>query len=114
MKSTREKMSDWREMKLKRHSLQRTDKGAHFRAINDQFDNYLSDSGFKSNCYQEKRKSNEKLSTHKIEVPHMLSFVGGSFTVQLYKNAVILNNIFASWGLKKILCVKFSFLFFLL
>lgn len=97
-------MSDWREMKSKRQSLRRTDKSAHFRAINDQFDNYLSDSGFKSNCYQDKRKSNEKLSTQKIEVPHMLSFVGGAFTVQLYKNAVNLNNIFTSLGLKKIVC----------
>lgn len=80
-------------IKLKRQSLQRTDKATHFRAMNDQFDNHLSDSGFKSNCYQDKRKPHEKLSTHKIEVSHMLSFVGGAFTVQLYKNGVNFSNL---------------------
>lgn len=58
------------------------------RPVIDQFDNHLSDSGFKSNCYQDKRKSNEKLGKRKMEIPHMLSFVGGAFTVQLYKNVV--------------------------
>lgn len=103
-------MNNWPEMKSKRQSLQRTDKSAHFRAINDQFDNYLSDSGFKSNCYQDKRKSNEKLGTQKIEVPHMLSFVGGAFTVQLYKNAVNLKEKNASLNLKEISC-NFFFCF---
>lgn len=54
----------------------------------DQFDNHLSDSGFKSNFYPDKRKSTDKLSTPKIEIPYMLSFVGGAFTVQLYKSSV--------------------------
>lgn len=54
----------------------------------DQFDNHLSDSGFKSNCYPDKRKSSEKSSSPKIEIPQMMSFVGGAFTVQLYKSAV--------------------------
>lgn len=62
--------------------------GPNFRSTIDQFDNHLSDSGFKSNFYPDKRKSTEKLSTSKIEIPHMLSFVGGAFTVQLYKSAV--------------------------
>ncbi|XP_031633200.1 vacuolar protein sorting-associated protein 13B isoform X2 [Contarinia nasturtii] len=73
---------------------QRMDKcTTHFRTINDQFDNHLSDSGFKSNCYHDKRKSNEKLSTQKIDIPHMLSFVGGAFTVQLYNKIVQHQNI---------------------
>lgn len=62
--------------------------GLNFRTTIDQFDNHLSDSGFKSNFYPDKRKSTEKLSTQKIEIPHMVSFVGGAFTVQLYKSAV--------------------------
>lgn len=65
----------------------------HFRTINDQFDNHLSDSGFKSNCYQDKRKSIEKLSTQKIDIPHMVSFVGGAFTVQLYNKIAQVQNI---------------------
>lgn len=62
--------------------------GHNYRTTIDQFDNHLSDSGFKSNFYPDKRKSTDKLSTPKIEVPHMLSFVGGAFTVQLHKSAV--------------------------
>lgn len=76
-------------MRAKKRSLQASEKaGPHFRPMIDQFDNHLSDSGFKSNCYQEKRKSSEKLGANKMEIPHMLSFVGGAFTVQLYKSAV--------------------------
>lgn len=78
----------------KKQPIQRNEK-SHFRSMADQFDNHQSDSGFKSNYYQDKRKSNEKLNTPKVEVPHMLSFVGGAFTVQLYKNAVRVSILFA-------------------
>lgn len=77
------------ESETRKQSIPAHDKVGTFRPAIDQFDNHLSDSGFKSNCYPDKRKSNEKLGKRKIEVPHMLSFVGGAFTVQLYKNAVV-------------------------
>lgn len=82
-------VSETSESETRKQSMQVHDKVITFRPAIDQFDNHLSDSGFKSNCYPDKRKSNEKLGKRKIEVPHMLSFVGGAFTVQLYKNAVI-------------------------
>lgn len=66
--------------------------GSHFRPMVDQFDNHLSDSGFKSNFYPDKRKSSEKSNSPKIEIPQMISFVGGGFTVQLYKSAVCYHN----------------------
>lgn len=82
-------MAEISESTAKKQLMQMNDKaGVNFRSAIDQFDNHLSDSGFKSNCYPDKRKSNEKLSKRKMDVPHMLSFVGGAFTVQLYKNAV--------------------------
>lgn len=82
-------MTEKQELTTKRLSLRKSKTGSnHSRVTSDQFDNHLSDSGFKSNCYQDKRKSNEKLCAQKMEVPHMLSFVGGSFTVQLYKKEV--------------------------
>lgn len=80
-------MSETLETKSRRQTLLGQEKtNAHFRAINEQFENHLSDSGFKSNCYPDKRKSIEKLGTYKIDVPQMMSFVGGAFIVQLYKN----------------------------
>lgn len=85
--SNRKSMTGTSQTCPKKPSTHRNEK-SHFRSMADQFDNHQSDSGFKSNYYQDKRKSSEKLNTHKVEVPHMLSFVGGAFTVQLYKNAV--------------------------
>lgn len=58
----------------------------HMRSFTDQFDNHLSDSGFKSNCQQDKMKANEKPNNQKREIPYVLSFVGGFFTLKLYKN----------------------------
>lgn len=62
---------------------------ANVRVFTDQFDNnYLSDSGFKSNCYQEKIKMSEKPNDQKKEVPYIYSFIGGHFSMRLYKNSV--------------------------
>lgn len=80
------KASNLKAKKQKSHTNEKC--GQKHRAMTDQFDNHLSDSGFKSNFYPDKRKSTEKLTTQKVEVPHTLSFVGGAFTVQLYKCAV--------------------------
>lgn len=54
----------------------------------DQFDNHLSDSGFKSHCHQDRLRANEKSDVQKNEVPYVWSFIGGIFTVKLYKNLV--------------------------
>lgn len=52
----------------------------------DQFD---SDSGFKSNLCNERTKSSAKAATAlRTEIPHSFSFVGGLFTIQMFKHTV--------------------------
>lgn len=56
----------------------------------DQFD---SDSGFKSNLCNERTKSNAKaVNALRTEIPHSFSFVGGLFTIQMFKNTVSSRN----------------------
>lgn len=58
------------------------------RTVIDQFDNHLSDSGFKSNFNPEKSKIGEKQNIQIKYIPYAWSFVGGLFTVQLYEKKV--------------------------
>lgn len=78
-------------IKCKASNWKECTKTSNLRTITDQFDNHLSDSGFKSQCNQDKLKSSEKNNVPKREIPCNLSFVGGFFTFKLYKTAVIIH-----------------------
>lgn len=76
--------------------MEHNEKNSSYFRANDQFDNHLSDSGFKSNCYPDKRKTSDKPIVQKVEMPYMLSFVGGAFTIQLYKYSVNIQMTFTN------------------
>lgn len=63
----------------------------------DQFDNHLSDSGFKSNFNPEKSKSSEKSNVQKKYIPYAWSFVGGLFSMQLYDKNVCIFSWLGFW-----------------